>query len=148
MPQFSETIVINRPIDDVWAFYTDVFNLPRLSGAGTIGWRQTSPGPLGAGSTLQGRRVFLGFEARNNYRVTEWDPPHAVALVGEGWPFRSGRAHMTLESRADGTHVVVSAEIELQPAMKLLWPLVGPSLRRRFHTSVASGKVLIEANRS
>jgi hypothetical protein len=145
LPHLEDSIVIDRPIDEVWAWITDLFNLPRLSGAGTIAWRQTSPGHLGVGSTLQGRRVILGFETRNNYRVTEWDPPHALALTGEGRPIRSLGARVTLESRADGTQLVVSGEIELHPVMKLLWPFMGPFVRRRFHASLAHVKMLIVA---
>jgi hypothetical protein len=139
------SIVINRPIDEVWAYFTDWFNTPRVGGAGIIGLRQTSSGPLGVGATLQGRRVVLGFETRNNYLCTEWDPPHAFAATIKGRPFRSAAARVTLEARADGTHLAVSTDFELQPTMKLLWPFAGPFMRRRWHAGFARGKALIEA---
>jgi hypothetical protein len=53
--------LINRPIDEVWAYLTDWFNTPGMGGYAALGLRQTSPGPTGVGSTLQGRNVFLGF---------------------------------------------------------------------------------------
>jgi hypothetical protein len=139
------SIVINRPIDEVWAYFTDWFNAPRVGEAGIIGLRQTSSGPLGVGATLQGRRVVLGFETRNNYLCTEWDPQHAFAATIKGRPFRSAAARVTLESRAEGTHLAVSTDFELQPAMKLLWPFAGPLMRRRWHAGFARGKALIEA---
>lgn len=74
MPKLQESIVINRPPDEVWAYVTDMFNAPRMSGSGLIGLRQTSPRPLSVGSSLQGRRLILGFETRNIFHVTEWDP--------------------------------------------------------------------------
>lgn len=137
--------VVDRPIDEVWAYLTDWFNAPRMSGSGNIGMRQTSPGPMGVGSTLQGRRVILGFETRNNYQVTEWDPPHALAMTMEGRPFRSFVGRVTLESTADGTRAAVLAEFELQLTMKLLYPFVGPFLRRRWHAGFAHTKAVIEA---
>jgi ligand-binding SRPBCC domain-containing protein len=145
LPHLEDSIVIDRPIDEVWAFLTDWFNMPRMGGSGIIGLRQTSPGPLGVGSTLQGRRTVLGFETRNTYTGTEWDPPHAFAATVEGRPFRSFVSRVTLESTADGTRVVVLADFELQPAMKVLWPFVGPFARRRWHASFARAKGLIEA---
>ena len=148
MPHLEHSVVINRPIDEVWAYFTDFFNAPRISGSGIIGLRQSSPGPLGVGSTLQGRRVVLGFETRNDFQVTEWDPPHAFAATIEGRPFRSALARATLESRGDGTRLVVVVDFELQPAMKLLWPVAGPFIRRRWHASFAQGKALTEAQRS
>jgi len=145
LPHIDESIVINRPIEEVWTYLTDFFNAPRVSGSGIIGLRQGSPGPLGVGSTLRGRRVVLGFETRNNFQVTEWDPPHALATTAEGRPFRSLVSRLTLESTADGTRLVMSVDFELQPAMKLLWPFVGPFMRRRLHASFPHSKALIEA---
>jgi hypothetical protein len=145
LPHLGESIVVNRPINEVWAYLTDFFNAPRMSGSGIIGLRQTSPGPLGIGSTLQGRRVILGFETRNNFRVTEWNPPHTLATSAEGRPFRSLVSRMTLEATADGTRLVMSTEFELQPVMKLLWPLMGGIVRRRMHASYARSKAMIEA---
>jgi hypothetical protein len=62
--RFEDTVMIDRTPEEVWAFYTDWFNAPRIRGGDMLGLRQTSPGPMGIGSTLQGRRVLLGFEMR------------------------------------------------------------------------------------
>jgi hypothetical protein len=145
LPRIEETVVIDRPTEEVWAYITDFFNAPRLSGSGIIGLRQISPGPLGVGSTLQGRRVVLGFEARNTFQVTEWDPPHALTATTAGLPFRSGVTHLALEPAAGGTRFRMVTDFELQPALKLLWPIMGPVVRRRMRASVARSKALIEA---
>jgi len=145
MPQIEGSILVNRPIDEVWAYLTDWFNAPRMSGSGIIGLRQTSPGEMGVGSTMQGRRVVLGFETLNTFQVTEWDPPHAFAGTTEGRPFRSGITRLTLESAADGTRFHMVSDFELEPAMKLLWPFMGPVVKRRMHASFAHSKALIEA---
>lgn len=145
MTHFEGNVVIDRPIDEVWAYITDFFNAPRMSGSGIIGLRQTSPGPLGVGSTLQGRRVVLGFETRNIFHVIEWNPPHAFTATVEGRPFRSNTTRLTLESLADGTRLYELTDFELEPAVKLVWPLMGPIIRRRLHASFAQTKALIEA---
>ncbi len=147
MPRIDESVVIDRPIDEVWAYLTDFFNAPRISGSGIIGLRQTSPGPTGVGSTLQGRRVVLGFEARNTFQVTEWDRPHAFAVTAEGRPFRSQVSRVALDSNAGGTRLHMVSDFELQPALKLLWPFVGPFIRRRLRTGFSRTKALIEATR-
>ena len=144
MPRIEESIVIDRPPDEVWAFITDFFNAPRVSGSGIIGLRQVSPGPLGIGSTLQGRRVVLGFEAQNTFDVTEWDPPHTFAANVTGRPFQSSVSRLTLVPNAEGTLFRMVAEFELQRAMRLIWPFMGPIVRRRLHASVALTKALIE----
>ena len=146
MPHFEYTLVINRPIDEVWAYLTDWFNTPRMGGYAALGLRQTSPGPTGVGSTLQGRNVFLGFETRLNHTVTEWDPPYAFADTMEGRPFRSLSQRGTLESIGDGTRLVISTEFELRPALRLLWPLFRPFVRRKMRTGVQGLKRLLESN--
>jgi hypothetical protein len=145
MPHLDETIVINRPADEVWAYLTDFFNAPRMSGSGIIGLRQTSSGPLGVGSTLQGRRVVLGFETRNDFQITEWDPPRVLATTAAGRPFRSLVSRMTLEASPDGTRMVMRTQFELQPVLKLLWPFMAPIIRGRMHASYVRSKALIEA---
>ena len=145
MPRIDESVEIDRPIEEVWAYLTDFFNAPRMSGSGIIGLRQTSAGPLGLGSTLQGRRVVLGFETRNTFQVTEWDPPRAFAATTAGPPFRSGITRVVLEPAAEGTRLQMVSDFELQPAMKLLWPVMGPVIRRRMRASFGRTKALIEA---
>jgi hypothetical protein len=145
MPHIEDSIAIDRPIDEVWAYLTDWFNAPRVSGSGIIGLRQTSPGPLAVGSTLQGRRVVLGFETRNDFLVTEWDPPRVMTSTATGRPFRSLVSRITLEPTATGTRMASVTDFELQPAMKLIWPIMGPFVRRRLRASGARAKMLIEA---
>ena len=124
--------VVDRPIDEVWAAIMDFFNAPRIGRReGLLAMRQTSPGPLGVGSTYSERRVILGFETRLTARITEWDPPHLAVSTMEGRPFRSFVSRFTLEAGPDGTTLVSSIDMELQPALKLLWPIIGPFIRRR-----------------
>ena len=145
MPHLEDSLVIDRPIDEVWAYLTDWFNTPRMGGYAALGLRQTSPGPTGVGSTLQGRNVFLGFETRLNHTVTEWDPPNAFADTMQGRPFRSLTQRGTLEAIGNRTRLVVSTDFELRPALKLLWPLLGPLVRRKMRTGIQGLQRLLEA---
>lgn len=138
--------MIDRPIDEVWGFLTDWFNTPRIGGYAALGLRQTSPGPMGVGSTLRGRNVILGFETRLNHRITEWDPPHTFADTIEGRPFRSLSQRGTLEAIGDGTRLVVTTEFELRPALKLLWPFLGRFVRRKMRAGIHQMKRVLESS--
>ena len=47
---WNDTLVIDRPIDDVWSVVVDFFNAPRFSRReGVLALRQASTGPLGLG---------------------------------------------------------------------------------------------------
>jgi len=143
--RFEDTVMIDRTPEEVWAFYTDWFNAPRIRGGDMLGLRQISPGPMGVGSTLQGRRVLLGFEMRIEFVNTEWDPPHVMASSISGRALRSGSSRSTLEAVGDRTRFSGWLELDLRPAWKVLLPIVGPILRRSRRTSYVSLKRLIES---
>jgi len=142
--RLEESVAISRPVDEVWSFYTNFFNAPRIRGGGMLGLRQTSSGPLGVGSTLQGRMVILGFETRLNYTITELDPPHMMAYSIVGRPLRWCRQRVTLEPTPDGTQMTRSTELELRPALKLIWPIIGPLTRRARRRAFHSLKGMVE----
>jgi ligand-binding SRPBCC domain-containing protein len=145
VPHFEHTVEIDRPIDVVWAYMTDWFNTPRMGGYAALGLRQTSPGPLGLGSTLEGRNVILGFETRLRHTVTEWDPPHSMVDTMQGRPFRSLSQRATAESVGDGTRLVVWTDFELKPALKVFWPLMRPFVSRKMRSGVHGLKRLLES---
>lgn len=141
----EDSVVINRPTEDVWAFVTDLFNAPRVWGNGWVALRQTSPGSLGVGSTLQGRMVILGFETRSNYVITEWDPPHALGLSMAARWVRSYDARITLETIDDGTKMVRSVGAEARGLLRLALPFIWPYLIRQRHAMTRNLKQFIEA---
>jgi hypothetical protein len=146
--RMESSVVVNRPIDEVWAYMTNLFNLPRGGGGGRfLAVRQTSPGPVAVGSTLQGRLVLLGFERRFEGTCTEWDPPHAGAIalsvVGMGW--RSGSLRLALEATAEGTRISRVTEFEPRPTLKPLWMILLLYLRRSSKARNQEIKRLIEA---
>jgi hypothetical protein len=142
---FENSVVVDRPIGEIWPVVMDFFNAPRLSRRqGLLSMRQTSPGPMGVGSTYSERRVILGFETRLMARVTEWDPPNAVAVTMEGGPFRSLVDRFTVEAAADGATVAESGEFELRPILKPLWLVIGPFILRRRRVAFRDLKSTLE----
>ncbi|MEO5705186.1 MAG: SRPBCC family protein [Candidatus Limnocylindrales bacterium] len=138
------TVTINRPIEDVWAVFLDLFNVPSLPGS-SFSVRPTTPGPMGLGSKLRARRVMLGFETVLIQTITEWDPPHAVAATMAGRPFRSALDRWTLEPVAGGVKMTETLDIELAPALKLLWPFIGPFQYRQRQRQVHAIKTRLES---
>jgi uncharacterized protein YndB with AHSA1/START domain len=58
MARFKLSGVINRPVEQVFAFVSDLENDPPWSGAAEM--RRTSPGPVGIGTAFRQRDRFLG----------------------------------------------------------------------------------------
>jgi hypothetical protein len=140
-------VTIRRPVDDVFAFMIDLFNSPRVRGM-TLGARKVSPGPFGLGTVVDNRTVILGFETHMRFTVIEWDPPHAVVASMSGPLLRSGRGTTELSATSEGTRRVSSFDLELGPGGILLWPLLGPLLRRDQARADRKAKALLEATPS
>lgn len=96
---------------------------------GTVAARRIDGGPVGRGARFA-LQVRVGPRtAPMEYRITEWDPPNRVVLVGEGSGVRSVDDIRFTESGA-GTAVDYLADIELQGPLGLLQPLMGGPIRR------------------
>ena len=143
----ESTVTIRRPVEDVFAFISDLFNSPRVRGM-TLASRKVSPGPLGLGSVADMRTVILGFETHMRFTVIEWDPPHTVVASLSGPFLRSGRVTTELTATSEGTRKVTTIDVELTPAGILLSPLLGRLVRRDQARADRKQKALLEVSPS
>ncbi len=60
--KIETSVVINRPIEDVFNYSTDPGNTPEWQ-TGLLESRLTSAGPIGVGSTIRDVRMFMGRQA-------------------------------------------------------------------------------------
>jgi uncharacterized protein YndB with AHSA1/START domain len=140
------TAVVDRPIEDIFAFLTDPFNRPRQRG-GALSARLTSPGPIGLRSTFDQRSELLGIEYRLTGEFTAFDPPRLLEVSMGGGPIRSVVARDTLEPVANGTKLTIVVEhVEWRPWFRPLSPLLMPIVRRRFEASNRNLVRLLEAD--
>ena len=63
--------MIDRPLDEVRAYWTDFLNAPRTPGSNMLGLRQTSPRPLGVEATRRVRQSAF----RDLKRMLETNSP-------------------------------------------------------------------------
>lgn len=139
---WTNTAVVDRPIDEIWAILVDLFNTPRLPG-GSMALRQTSPGPMALGSIFEGRRIVLGIETRIRERVIEWDPPNLLAATIESRAFHVVE-RFTLVAGPDGTSCTDALDIELRQPLKLIGPIIEPFLRRQRNAQLRQAKDMFE----
>lgn len=117
MPAAQRSIVINRPVDEVWAFVTDganatkwrsgVLDVAKVSGSG-VGevWKQGVKGP-------GGRRIDADFE------VTAWEPDRLMAFKAIAGPVRpTGEYRFAAEN--GGTRLQFALNAELSGLKNLL----------------------------
>ena len=72
MIEIKNSIQINRPVERVFAFVTNVENLPKWAGPVTEA-KQTSEGPVGVGTTQTQTAQFLGRRVESSQEVTEYE---------------------------------------------------------------------------
>jgi carbon monoxide dehydrogenase subunit G len=70
MTTITQSVTVNRPVEEVWSFISDFENTTRWS-RGVLEARQTSDGPLGVGSMLQTVVKAFGRRRTADYLVTE-----------------------------------------------------------------------------
>ena len=130
MIRFTNTVEIERPIDDVFTYLSDLEHVPEWNWAVTA-TRKISEGQIGVGTEyLQARSVPE--PTTETLRITAFEPPRTIAIEGTLGPFPA-RIGYRLQG-VDGRTTVVN-EVELDPPG--IARLVAPIASRRIQNSVA-----------
>ena len=143
MARIEINLVINRPIEEVFAFVSNSENLPRWRST-SLEVKKTSEGSLGVGSTFKGRFTFLGRQFDGNVIVTAYETNRAYASkIAEGpFPLETG---YTLEPVENGTHVTFVVEGAPGGFFKFAEPLVVSMAKRAYDTDLQNLKEMLEA---
>jgi uncharacterized protein YndB with AHSA1/START domain len=112
MTSIQRNIVINRPVDEVFAYFADVRNDPK--------WRGPSlkeialDGTIGQGAHIRQKLAAgpFGATVRADMDVVVYDPPRALAFQVTSGPLRP-RVEFTFTPSAEGTDVAFSIDAPL-----------------------------------
>lgn len=124
--RFEGTTVVDRPIDEVFAFLADGENDPKFSPR-VQEIRKTTDGPVGVGTVYASTVKDAGMTTRREFELTEFDAPTRIR-----WAERSKNAVTVttggydLAPDGDGTRVTIFNEFEGHGFGKLI---VGFALR-------------------
>lgn len=136
---------IRRPVQEVWAFVTDLKNSPNWTRSGSE-LRQTSAGTLGVGATIESSRRILGRDIKSqSLRVTAYDREHAVSFAAAIPILRRAEVRLVFEPIEGGTRLTRTSEVEPGPVLRLLLPLLLPLLTNVQKTEMANIKRQVEA---
>src|SRR5215216_6889475 len=91
--RFEATVVIDRPIEEVFAFLADGENDPRFSPR-VLDIAKTTDGPPGVGTVYASTVKDAGMKTKREFKLTEFEPPSRIA----GW--RSQRTSSRLPRAA------------------------------------------------
>lgn len=136
-------IHVNRPVDVVFAYLTDVTTYTSWQ-TGLVEYRQTSAGPLAVGSTGVAVRTVMGQRAESTWQVTELTPPTTYTVKGTSSPLAYEIAY-TLRSADDGTHLHVRFQAQPTGLLKIAEPVLAGSIKRDVEEGHQHLKTLLES---
>ena len=140
------TVEIDRPISEVFAFVVDPANFPLWAGALVKESRQTSPGPVGVGTTFAQENVLMGRRFVSQMRVVTYEPQHRFEYVTTSGPIRFA-GHYTFTPADGGRSTRFTSVDESEPSglLRYLQPLLQPFAQRQITINLARLKAVIEA---
>jgi uncharacterized protein YndB with AHSA1/START domain len=100
MASFENTVIIQRPVEEVFSFLADFENVPKWNYA-IVETRKTSPGPVGVGTTYRQTRS-IPRRSEEGFEVTTFEPPRRLEVQGQIGPFRAKISYL-LEPTGSGT---------------------------------------------
>ncbi|NIO68993.1 MAG: hypothetical protein GTN71_08145 [Anaerolineae bacterium] len=139
----SNSVVINRSIEEVFAFMTDIEKWSQWASE-VVEAKKTSEGPVGVGTTFSFLVQFLGRRMEGTNEVTDYAPNSKFAFKTTSGPV-SAEDEITFESVTGGTKVTRVSRVETGGFFKLAEPILTRTAQRQFETNFANLKDLLEA---
>jgi hypothetical protein len=143
MAGFKQSVVINRPVDQVFSFVSDLENDPPWTAVAEM--RRTSPGPLGVGTTFRQRDRILGRRLDLSLEVVGYEPNHKITLktTSDLLSFAGSRIVEPVGDAA--TRVTFTGGGRARGVFRLAEPLLLAVGERRLRTQLGNLKRLLEA---
>jgi uncharacterized protein YndB with AHSA1/START domain len=145
MTTITQSIEIQRPVEEVFAFVTDARNNPRWqSAAGLQQTQQTPEDPVGVGTRITETWRFMGRSSEATSEVTEYEPnkKYTRRLIAGTSPIACGE--YTFEPVAEGTRWTFEVTIQANGLFAIAEPLLANNLKHGMAANMATAKALLE----
>ena len=118
--KFTNTVTINRPHREVFAYLADFENVPFWNHA-IERTRKITDGPVGVGSRYHQTRT-LPRRAEETFEVVTFEPEHTIVVRGDLGPFHGDIAYV-LESSGDATALTNTMDLTASGPLRVVAPL-------------------------
>jgi len=143
MIRIEQSIVINRPTEEVFEYVTQIENQSEWS-TGVVEAEQTSQGPMSVGSTGRAVRRFLGRRIESTFEVTEYEPNKKFGFKSTSGPI-SMEGTQTFESVDGGTKFSFAFQGDPGGLFKVAEPILARMVKRQVEADFNNLKDLLEA---
>jgi carbon monoxide dehydrogenase subunit G len=139
--EFSNTITIERPPHDVFAFVSDLENVPKWNYA-IVETRKISDGPVRVGTTFRQVRSRPS-RSEETLQVTQLETDRRFAVHGGLGPFE-GTLTYEFEEVSGNTRLTNKADLGARGIRRLAAPLVSGRVREAVAANLETLKRLLE----
>lgn len=128
MPHAENTVTVDRPIGDVFAFLADGTNNPRWR-AGVLSIERTSAGDGAGAAYRQKLRGPRGRAIDGDYRITTFDPPTLIEFQVTAGPARPTGRFALAEAGPGRTTVTFALDLTPTGLMRVMGPMIARTMR-------------------
>ena len=134
---FDLEVTIDRPVADVFAYVSDVRNLPQ--------WQESAEGAewIEEGKRFRERRSFLGRSASLELEVTAREENRRFDVRSVSGPVRFDIRHSFAEE-GQGTRLAVTADAKIGVALKFAARMAQGQAERQFRSDLQRLKEVLE----
>lgn len=143
MVRAEESIFVERPIEEVFAYLTDLGRVPEWQ-TNVLFLQLQSGGTLRTGAHLVELRKFLGRKIESVVEVTDYTPPHRYTIKVQSGPIPFEISNLLSES-GGGTRIDASVEGEPGRFFGLVEWRVVKAVERELWNSLATLKDILES---
>ena len=145
--RFEATVVIDRPIEEVFAFLADGENDPKFSPR-VQKIEKTTPGPPGVGTVYVSTVKDAGMKTKREFKITEFERPTRIRWAEQSKNLITApEGGYDLVPEGSGTRVTIYNVLEGHGPGKLIAPLALRSARKGADDFGRSIKRAVEAAR-
>lgn len=143
MISHEQDVVINRPVEAVFGFLTDLSAYPSWQ-KDIVEYRQTSPGPLTAGSTGVVVRNVMGFHDESTWRIAEL-VPNSLYVIKSTSGSLAYEITNSLHAEGAATHIHVRFQAEPTGLLKVAEPVMAGAIKQGFSEGYQNMKRILES---
>jgi uncharacterized protein YndB with AHSA1/START domain len=144
--EFRATVVIDRPIAEVFAFLADGENDPKFSPR-VLEIAKTTDGPPAVGTVYASTVKDAGMKTKREFKLTEFEPPTRIRWTETSKNLVTApEGGYDLASEGSGTRVTIYNVLEGHGPGKLIAPLALRSARKGADDFGKSIKAAVEAS--
>ncbi|MDX1664945.1 MAG: SRPBCC family protein [Candidatus Promineifilaceae bacterium] len=141
----EESILIDRPIEAVWEYTTDIHNFPQWQ-TDVKEIRKLTEGPVGAGTRAVDVREMFGRKMEQTMEITTFDPPHRFEARSVEGPMEVEVAYL-FEPAGDSTRVKTVVDGEPGGLFKLAGPVLKMMASRQTRGELGKLKEILEGQK-